>query len=134
MADAAVSIKIHNDIEYKALGNGIGLLVALFGLLAGAMVTHCSLDYWREDLVPLMLVVIMGMRLFRNFIETLTVEQLHAAPHPHHPEMHGLENVHPEGAVAGQIPAVSSFSEEKVVEEVVKRIEAQKAEAARKNK
>jgi hypothetical protein len=39
-----------------------------------------------------------------------------------------------EQVIVGQIPTKPSYSAEKVVEEVAKRIEAQKAEALKKNK
>jgi hypothetical protein len=65
---------------------------------------------------------------------TLYQEEPLPARHPRRADTQERVNVQPEAAVAGQIPAVSSFTPDKVVEEVVKRIETQKAEAVKKNK
>jgi hypothetical protein len=71
----------------------------------------------------------MIFRLFRNFIATLTLYQ-DAPPHRQPP----AQRVQADQAAYAQLPPVPSFSAEQVVEEVAKRIEAQKAEAQKKNK
>ncbi len=129
MANGAVVAKIPQDIEYRVIGNVFGLLIAAGGLLAGAMVTERSLDYWQEDIVPLGLLVFMGFRLLRNLMATMTLYQ--DAP-PLHPKMSQRENVASEPLVMPQLPPTPGYTPDQVVEEVVKRIEAQKAEQARK--
>lgn len=129
MANEASVMKIPQDIEYKAIGNAFGLLIASGGLLAGAMVTERSLAYWPQDIVPLGLCVFMGWRLFRNVVATLTLY----SDAPHLPSRAPQrENVASEAVPMPQIPQVPGFTPDQVVEEVVKRIEAQKADQARK--
>jgi len=136
MASEAVGKKQHQDIELTVIGNAFCLLIASAGLLAGSMTTHLSLAYWREDIAVLAITVFMGIRLLRSLMDAMTQYQDETPPPVHHyrPEAEEREPVQPEGVVTGQIPAVSSFSPDQVVEEVVKRIETQKAEAAKKNK
>ena len=125
-----VEIKIPDDIEYRVIGNAFGLLIASAGLLAGEMLRLRSFDYWMDDIVPLLLLVWMGFRLFRNFLSTMTAYQDVAPPQYSAPS---ATPVHNEQVAAAQIPAKPSYSPEKVVEEVAKRIEAQKAEAQKRN-
>lgn len=134
MAKAAVK-KIPHDIEYRVLGNAFGLLIALGGLLPGAMVSQRSFRYWQEDIVPLALLAFMGYRLFTGFMDTMTAYR----DVPHHPLHHREpphEHVQSDQAVVAQLaaPKTPNYTDEQVVEEVVKRIEAQKAEKAKKNK
>jgi hypothetical protein len=128
MANNTLVTKIPDDIEFRAIGNAFGVLIAAGGLLAGAMVTERSLDYWQEDIVPLGLLIFMGLRLMRNLMASVTLYHemplRPAAPH--------RESVASEPMAMPQLPSTSEFSPEQVVEEVVKRIEAQKAEQSRK--
>jgi hypothetical protein len=123
-----IEVKIPDDIEYRVIGNAFGLLIASAGLLAGEMLRLRSFDYWRDDIVPLLLLIWMGFRLFRNFLSTMSAYQDVPAQVP---RPSPIQN---EQVIVGQIPAKPSYSPEKVVEEVAKRIEAQKAEALKKNK
>ena len=135
MASEAVGSKQPQDIEIAIIGNAFCLLIASAGLLAGSMAANLSLEYWREDIVALAITAFMGFRLLRNLMDAMTLYQ--ETPRVHHRQREEVQervNVQPEDVVKAQIPAVSSFSPEQVVEEVVKRIEAQKAEAARKIK
>lgn len=129
MANEALITKIPQDIEYRAIGNVLGVLIAAGGLLGGAMVTERSLAYWPDDIVPLGLLVFMGFRLFRNLMATMTLYQ--DAP-PLHPQTRHRENVEAEPVDMPQLPPTPGYTPDQVVEEVVKRIEAQKAEQARK--
>ena len=132
MAEASVkTIKIPSDIEYKVIGNAFGLLIACGGLLAGAMVSQRSVDYWREDLVPLILVFFLGYRLMRTFVTTMTAYQGYVPPAVPEVSRKNIQRVH---AAVAQLPETMSYSPEQVVEEVAKRIEAQKAQMARNNK
>ena len=135
MASEAVGSKQPQDIEITVIGNALCLLIGAAGLLAGSMAANLSLEYWRDDIVALAITVVMGIRLLRSLMDAMTLYQ--ETPREHHhrrAEVQERVNVQPEGVVKGQIPAVSSFSPEQVVEEVVKRIETQKAVAAKKNK
>jgi len=135
MASAAVERKQPQDIELSVIGNAFCLLIASAGLLAGSMTANLSLAYWREDIMALAIAVLMGIRLLRSLTDAMAHYQ--ESPRPvlrHRAEAQERVQVQPEGVVTGQIPAVSSFSPDHVVEEVVKRIEAQKADAAKKNK
>ncbi|MGD0584486.1 MAG: hypothetical protein ABSA86_01745 [Oryzomonas sp.] len=135
MTSGAVGSKQLQDIEIAVIGNAFCLLIASAGLLAGSMAANLSLEYWREDIVALAITAFMGIRLLRNLMAAMTLYQETPLVHHHQrAETQERVNVQPEGVVTGQIPAVSSFSPDQVVEEVVKRIEMQKAEAAKKNK
>ncbi|GFE60413.1 hypothetical protein [Geobacter sp. AOG2] len=135
MASEAVEKKQSQDIELSVIGNAFCLLIASAGLLAGSMTTNLSLAYWREDIMALAITVFMGIRLLRSLMDAMTQYQDASLPVRHHRSGASERvQVQPEGVVAGQIPAVSSFSPDQVVEEVVKRIESQKADAVKKNK
>lgn len=127
-----VEIKISDDIEFRVIGNAFGLLIASAGLLAGEMLRLRSFDYWLDDIVPLLLVIWMGFRLFRNFLSTMNAYQDVPAQEQRH--AFGPSLIQGEQVIAGQIPAKPSYSADKVLEEVTKRIEAQKAEVLKKNK
>jgi len=122
-----VEIKIPADIEYKVIGNAFGVLIASGGLLAGTMVSQRSFDYWQEDLVPLLLVVFLSYRLMRTFVTTLTVYQ--GSP-PRPVSKDNIQRVH---AAVAQLPHTLNYTPEQVMEEVARRIETQKAEAARRH-
>lgn len=127
-----VEMKIPEDIEFRVMGNVFGMLIASAGLLAGEMLRLRSFEYWLDDIVPLVLLLWMVYRMYRNFLLTMyayrDVPVLGARPAP---EMSRVQNEH---VIAGQIAAKPSYSADKVVEEVAKRIEAQKADALKKNK
>lgn len=129
MASSVKTVKIPDDIEYRVIGNAFGLMVASGGLLGGAMVNQRSLDYWQEDFILLALVAVMGFRLFRSFIANMQLYQ-QAPRHPvHSPVRHAVA---PESVAMGQLPPVPGYTTEQVVEEVARRIEANKAKSAKK--
>lgn len=129
MAEASVkTVKIPADIEYKVIGNALGLLIASGGLLAGAMASERSVDYWREDLVPLVLVVVLGYRLMRTFVATMTAYQGDESKPAQAVSRENVQRMH---AAVAQLPASMSYTPEQVVEEVTRRIEAQKAQSSR---
>jgi hypothetical protein len=127
-----VEIKIPDDIEFRVIGNAFGILIVSAGLLAGEMFRLRSFDYWLDDIVPLSLLVLLSFKLFRNFLSTMNAYQDTPVQRQHNPS--GASQVHNEHVIAGQLPAKPSYSAEQVVEEVAKRIEAQKADALKKNK
>ncbi len=125
-----VEIKIPEDIEFRVIGNALGLLIASAGLLAGEMVRNRSLDYWYNDIIPLLLVGWLGFRLYRNFLTTMMAPQTitHTMTIPRATPLHN------EQVAAGQITAKpSKYTAEKVLEEVSKRIESQKAGAVKRH-
>jgi len=135
MASAAVGSKQPQDIEIAVIGDTFCLLIASAGLLAGSMAANLSLEYWREDIVALAIVAFMGFRLLRNLMGAMMhYQQTPLVRRQSRVEAQERVSVQPEGVVMGQIPAVSSYSPDQVVEEVVKRIETQKADAAKKNR
>lgn len=126
-------IKISADIEYRVISNAFGLLVASAGLLSGAMVRERSLEYWMSDIVPLVIVAWLLFRLFRNFLATMIA--YHDTPTAAAQGQQRIrEAVRAEKATVGQITARTGYTEEQVLEEVAKRIEAKKAEAMKTNK
>lgn len=130
---AANTLKIPADIEYRVIGNFFALLIACAGILGGTMVNQRSFDYWADDLVPIVAALFLLFRLFRNFISTMTLYQ-DSPPVIHHQP--GTSKVYNEATPAGAMPRIGSknFTTEQVVEEVAKRIEAQKEAAQKKNK
>jgi len=127
-----VEVKIPEDIEYRVIGNAFGLLIASAGLLAGEMVRQRSFDYWLNDIVPLLLMIWLSFRLYRNFLSTMTAYR--DVPHPetvvrNHQIRDALQS---EQAAVARITSKPAYSAEQVVEEVAKRIEAQKANAVKK--
>lgn len=125
-----VALKIPADIEFRVIGNALGLWIASAGLLAGNMVRERSFDYWLDDIVPLLIVVWLLFRFFRNLLATMTVYK--DAPPPQ--TRSAATAVVPEQVIAGQIPARTVPTAEQVVEEVARRIDAKKADAEKKNK
>jgi len=130
-AKAAKTVKIPDDIEYRVLGNLFCLLIACSGLLGGNMVNQRTLDVWQDDLVPIAAIVFFCFRLFRTFLATVTLYQKpqpasHAAAH--------AARVYNEPTSVPRIGNEKKFTPEQVVEEVAKRIEAQKEAAIKKNK
>lgn len=135
MASEAVGSKQPQDIEIAVIGNAFCLLIASAGLLAGSMAANLSLEYWREDIMALAITAVMGIRLMRNLMDVMTLyQETPQVRHHHRAEAQERVNVQPESVVMGQIPDLSSFSPDQVMEEVVKRIETQKADAAKNNK
>jgi hypothetical protein len=128
-SSGTVEIKIPADIEYRVIGNAFGLLIACGGLLGGAMVSQHSLEYWQEDIVPLGLILLLGYRLMRNILTTVTACQGAPLPPASPVSKENIQRVH---AAVAQLPEAMNYTTEQVIEEVAKRIEAQKANAARR--
>ena len=135
-------MKLIEGIECRVYGNVLGMLIAFGGLLAGVMASERSLAYWREDIIPIGLLVIIGYRLSCNCMVILN-SCLMAEPvlppqnSQHSPSSNrsvSKETIEREHAAVAQLPEASQMSAEKVVEQVVKKIEEQKAEAAKRNK
>jgi hypothetical protein len=129
-----VEIKIPDDIEYRVIGNAFGLLIASAGLLAGEMLRQRSFDYWLDDIVPLLLFLWMGFRLFRNFLSTMNAYHDFVPPAAVVRDRQIRETLKSEHVAVAQITEKTGFTADQVVAEVAKRIEAQKAETMKKNK
>ena len=116
-----VEIKIADDIEYRVISNAFGLLIASAGLLAGEMVRMRSFEYWLHDIVPLLFVLWMAFRLYRNFLSTMV------AYHDYVPSPAVLRDrkiraaLKAEQAAVAQISAQTGLSEEEVAAEVSRR-------------
>lgn len=131
MANEAVGVKVLDEIEYKVIGNAFGVMIASGGLLAGTMMRQRSFEYWQEDIVLIVLLAFMSYKLMRGLVAVMTAYQvLPAHPHP----APRRENVQPDQAFVAQIPAPVKYTAEQVLDQVAKRIEAQKADAMKKNK
>lgn len=131
MASQSVkTVKIPSDIEFRVIGNAFGLLISSAGLLGGTMFNQRSFEYWMDDLVPLLFVAYMAIRLFRNFLSTLTLYE----DAPPLRRSATAQRVQQDLPAYAQLPSVPSYSAEQVVEEVARRIESQKADALKKNK
>lgn len=120
-----VELKIPADIEFKVIGDALGLLIASAGLLAGTMVRERSFDYWLVDIVPLVIVAWLGFRLYRNLLSTLTAYRDYQPQVRTHSDATVIKQ---DQTIMRQIP-----SPDKVVEEVARRIDAKKAAAEKKN-
>lgn len=129
-----VEVKIPEDIEYRVISNAFGLLIASAGLLGGEMIRQRSFDYWLDDIVPLLFVVWLAWRLYRNFLSTMVAYQEVNLPPALLRERQIRETLKFDPAAVAQITAKTGYTAEQVVEEVAKRIEAKKLEAAKKNK
>lgn len=129
MANGTNVVNIPDDFEFRVIGNFFGLLIASGGLLAGNMMHEHSLEYWQEDIVPIILTFLLAFRLMRSLVVTMTV-CMSAPPRP--PSPVNRENIQRMHATVAQLPETSSYSPEQVVDEVVRRIEKQKTEAAKR--
>jgi hypothetical protein len=127
MANDAETLKIPQDIEYKVLGNIFGLMICTGGLLAGTMVSERSFEYWLQDIVPLLLFAFLLFRLFRNFISTMLLYRNESPMLPVRKSSHA-ESLRADPLHMPQLTGPNAPTPEQVVEEVVKRIEAQKAQ------
>jgi hypothetical protein len=130
----SVEIKIPEDIEYRVIGNAFGLLIASAGLLAGDMVRHRSFDYWFVDIAPLGLVAFTCFRLYRTFLSTMAAYQGVTPPDKVVRERQIRDSLKSEQVAVAQITAKTGYTSQQVIDEVSKRIEAQKADALKKNK
>jgi hypothetical protein len=138
----STGIKIPDDIENRVIGNFFGLLIVCGGLLGGTMLGERSFAYWRHDVVPLVLLAIIVFRLLGNSVDLfrafLLEESIRSSSlmraHSNPESVVTRETIQREHATIAQLPASPELSPEQVVEQVVKRIEAQKAEAALKNR
>jgi hypothetical protein len=127
------------DAEFRFIGNLFGALMACAGLLAGTMVRE-GLDYWLEDIVPLLLLVITMRGLIKSamelakdsiFYEEQKKQVLEALAKQ---EERAAAMAEAADSELPRIAAKPKYSEEEVLEAVSKRIEQQREEGLRKNK
>lgn len=135
----AETVELENGPEYRVLAHLFGILLACAGLLAGTMVKERSLDYWTEDIVPLLILMLSGHGLLKGSIELArdamvyaeqkkTVEAFLAK------QKEVLAHTGDQPQLAAKPKAKQQFSEDEVLEAVAKRIEEQKEKASRSSK
>lgn len=129
------------DAEFRFIGSLFGAVVAFAGLLAGTMVRERSLDYWLDDIMPLLLlaftlrgVIKSSLDLAKDSIYYEEQRKQVVAALKKQEEMLATMS-----AAEADIPKLTaksktSFSEEEVLEAVSKRIEQNRDEAIKKNK
>ena len=125
--------------EFRFLGNLFGALMACAGLLAGTMVQERSLDYWLEDIVPLLLLVFTLRGVIKSAMELAKDSIFYEEQ-----KKQVLEAMSKQEAMAAamagtdvELPKIASkpkYSEAEVLEAVSKRIEQQREEGLKKNK
>jgi hypothetical protein len=128
----SIEIKVPDDIEYRVLGNAFGLLIVSAGLLAGEMIHMRSFAYWLDDIVPLLLFIWLGFRLYRNFLLTVAASHDESRSSVDARDRMIRETLRSEPSSVAQITAKTGYTAEQVVEEVARRIEAKKEESMRK--
>lgn len=125
--------------EFRFLGNLFGALMAFAGLLAGTMIRE-GIDYWLEDIVPLLLLAITLRGLVKSALELAKDSIFYEEQ-----KKQVLEALAKQEQMAAalaeesdqelpRIAATPKYSEEEVLEAVSKRIEQQREEAMKKNK
>lgn len=128
------------DAEYRFIGNLCGLLMACAGLLAGTMVQEGSLDYWLEDIVPLLLLTLTMRGLITSGLDLARDSIFYEEQKKQVTEALARQQSRMEAMAAddlGDMPKLASkpnYSEQEVLEAVSKRIEQQREEAMKKNK
>jgi len=100
MAVKVTKIKIPKDIEYRVIGNALGLMIAVGGLLAGNMMREQSFEYWRGDIIPLAITFFLAYRLMRNLLLMMTAYQSSSAP-PNSVSKEDIQRIH---ASVAQLP------------------------------
>jgi hypothetical protein len=126
--------------EFRFLGNLFGALMASAGLLAGTMMHERDLDYWLEDIVPLLLLLFTLRGLIKSSMELAKDSMYYEEQKKHVLEalakQEQMAAAASEGTNAG-IPKIASkphYTEDEVIDAVSKRIEQQRDEATKKNK
>jgi len=125
--------------EFRFLGNLFGALMACAGLLAGTMMHERSLDYWLEDIVPLLLLVFTLRGVIKSAMELAKDSIFYEEQKKQVLEAMAKQEAMA-AAMAGaesELPKLASkpkYSEAEVLEAVSKRIEQQREEGLKKNK
>jgi hypothetical protein len=125
--------------EFRFLGNLFGALIACAGLLAGTMLRERSIDYWLEDIVPLVLLFFTLRGIIKSAME-LAKDSIYYEEQKKQVMAAMAKQEEMAATMAGSekdLPRLSvkpKFSEAEVLEAVSKRIEQQREEGAKKNK
>jgi len=126
------------DAEYRFIGNLFGMLIACAGLLAGTMVRERSLDYWLEDIVPLLLLALTLRGLIKSGLDLARDSIFYEEQKKQVAEVLARQQSQMEAMTElGDLPKLAAkpkYSEEEVLEAVSKRIEQKREEAVKKNK
>lgn len=128
-----MNLKIPADIEYHAIGDVFGLMIASAGLMAGTMVQQRSFEYWLEDIAILLIAAWFAFRLYRDFLSTMTLYKDVPPRRPQRPRP-GVTTVIPEQVIPAQLPAVTLPTPDQVVEEVARRIDEKRVKAQKDSK
>lgn len=133
---------VEDGPEFSFLGNLFGMLIASAGLLAGTMMRERSFDYWLEDIVPILLLVITFRGVLVSSIALARISILHDEKMDMLIQEMAKKNIM--DAQAGAAPDMEmplltkkkqqDYSEEEVLEAVSRRLQEKKDESMRKNK
>lgn len=123
--------------EFNFIGSLLGLMLALTGLAVGNMVRERSLDYWMEDIVPLVLLFIMLKGLFKSGFALVTdsmffEEQKRMLKTALADQQQFASELPDTMPVISKPKKKQEFTEEEVLEAVSKRIEEKRKEAAKR--
>lgn len=129
------TVELSNGPEYSVLANLFGVLLACAGLLAGTMMHERSLDYWQEDLVPLLILLITGRGLLKSSMELMRESMVYTEKKRAVDSFLAkqTEILSPELGEIPKLAAKPHYSEEEVLEAVSKRIEQQRSKSAKES-
>ncbi len=138
-AQESNALELSDGPEYKVLASLFGLMLASAGLLAGTMFRERSFEYWKDDLISLLLLFISGRGFLMNSMQLARESMIYSEKKRIMDSfLAKQEEVLNDGnePVAGQvlIAPKKNFSEEEVLEAVSKKIQDQREKAIRENK
>lgn len=132
-SEAAEKITVADGPEFRMIGNLFWIIMSLGGLMVGTMFRERSIDYWMDDIVPLLILVFSSYRFYRNAIDlardaeiyTQRKEQVFAAM------ARAASRVDDEMEIP-KLAAKPQFSEDEVLDAVARRIQENRAGAEKK--
>lgn len=121
--------------EFSFLGNLFGVMLSCTGLLAGSMVRERSFDYWLEDLMPLLLLLITARGVIRSGLDLINDSIFYEEQKKYAAEALAMRSQLEEDEL--ELPKIApksktQYTEEEILEAVSKRIEQNRAAAAAK--
>lgn len=125
--------------EFNFIGSLLGVMLALIGLAVGNMARELSFDYWMEDIVPLVLLLIMMRGLFKSGF-ALATDSMFFNEQKKMIQSALADQQQFATAVPETMPVVAKpkmkqeYTEEEVLEAVSKRIEERRKDAAKGQK
>ncbi len=138
-AQESNALELSDGPEYKVLASLFGLMLASAGLLAGTMFRERSFEYWKDDLISLLLLFFSGRGFLMNSMQLARESMIYSEKKRIMDSfLAKQEEVLNDGnePVAGQtlIAPKKNYSEEEVLEAVSKKIQDQRDKAIRENK